>query len=756
MNAKMLIEQLKNRVDLRKKITYWETIPAREARFADFPPDLHSDLVRTLKRRGIRQLYTHQTRAVKKALAGRHWVTVTPTASGKTLCYNLPVLHRILEDPSTRALYIFPTKALASDQMAELNRWIMELDRDIKGFTYDGDTSPAARQAIRQAGQIVVTNPDMLHQAILPHHTKWVKLFENLRFIVIDELHAYRGVFGSHFANVLRRLRRICRHYGSTPQFLLSSATIANPVEFAERLTEESMELVDNNGAPADEKHFVFFNPPVVNHALGIRRSSVLESRVLAAELIKNDVQTIVFARSRVRVEVLLSYLQKQLSGKVRGYRGGYLPRLRREIEQGLRSGEVRGVVSTNALELGIDIGQLQACVICGYPGTIASTWQQAGRAGRREGASITFLVASSNPLDQYVIEHPEYFLRQSPEHALVQPNNLVILVNHIKCAAYELPFEEGETFGVATTGELLDFLAEEGILHRAADRWYWMDQSFPAKEVSLRSAAQENFVIIDISQTGNHQVLGEVDRFSAPTLIHEEAIYLHEGVQYQVEKLDYEEKKAYVRQVDVDYYTDANLAVQLKVLEIEREDQTVIGHYRSMGEVTVNALATIFKKIKFGTHENIGSGPIHLPEEEMHTTAYWLTLDHPDLGAFKQEELQTGLLGLSHGMFQLAPLYLMCDPKDLGVTVQVKAIHSKKPTIFMFDKYPGGVGLSEKLFELHHSLLQIVERHIRSCSCAEGCPSCVGPAGDGGLGGKQLTLNLLGLLLQRTDGDIF
>ncbi|PTX53892.1 DEAD/DEAH box helicase domain-containing protein [Melghirimyces profundicolus] len=748
MNAKMLIDHMKSRVDIRKHVTRWETVPAKPARFAGFPRRLHPDLVEVLRSRGIRELYTHQATAVEKVLEGNNIVTVTPTASGKTLCYNLPVLQRILEEPEARALYIFPTKALAHDQMAELNRLIEAMGRDIKGYTYDGDTPAAARQAIRRAGHIVVTNPDMLHQAVLPHHTKWVKLFENLRYIVIDELHAYRGVFGSHFANVLRRLKRICRHYGSDPQFILSSATIANPQAFAEKLTGSSVTLVDNNGAPTDEKHFVFFNPPVVNPALGIRRSSVLEARRLAEELIRNDVQTIVFARSRVRVEVLLTYLQEVLPGKVRGYRGGYLPTQRRAIEQGLRTGDVRGVVSTNALELGIDIGELEACVICGYPGTIASTWQQAGRAGRRQGASVTFLVASSNPLDQYVIEHPEYFLKQTPEHALVQPDNLVILVNHIKCAAYELPFEEGEEFGVATTKEVLDFLVEERVLHRTGGRWYWMDQSFPAKDISLRSAAQENFIVIDISETGNHRVLGEVDRFSAPTLIHEEAIYLHEGVQYQVEKLDYEEKKAYVRQVDVDYYTDANLAVQLKVLEVEREERDGPNRSKNMGEVTVNALATLFKKIKFNTHENIGSGPIHLPEEEMHTTAYWLTVEEAVADRFNREDLQSGLVGLANVLAHLAPLYLMCDPRDLGVAAQVKAVHNGKPTLFLYDKYPGGVGLSEKLFDLHKELLKTARDHIRRCPCEEGCPSCTGPAVETGSRGKGLTLSLIEELL--------
>jgi DEAD/DEAH box helicase domain-containing protein len=749
MNLEMLVQQWKGRSELAGRITHWEVIPRREARHAPFPAELHPRLREVLERKGIRELYTHQARAVEEVLNGRHVTVVTPTASGKTLCYNLPVLHTLLHDPHARALYLFPTKALAYDQLAGLNEWVDGLGGEIKGYTYDGDTPASTRQAIRRAGQIVITNPDMLHQAILPHHTKWVKLFENLRFVVIDELHVYRGVFGSHFANVLRRLLRICRHYGSNPQFICASATIANPRELAEKLTGQEMVLVDENGAPQGKKHFLFINPPMVNEALGIRRSSLLEARRWAEELLANDIQTIVFARSRMRVEVLLTYLQHSFPGKVRGYRGGYLPHQRREIERGLRSGEIRGVVSTNALELGIDIGQLEACILCGYPGSIAATWQQAGRAGRRQGTSLQLLVASSSPLDQYVIRHPEYFFGRTPEHALIQPDNLIILVQHIKCAAYELPFERGETFGVATTEEILDFLAEERVLCKSGERWYWMDQSFPAKDVSLRTADQENVVIIDISETGHHRVIGEMDRFSAPLHLHEEAIYLHEGVQYQVEKLDWEEKKAYVREVNVDYYTDANLAVGLRVLSVDREEQTPVSR-RGLGEVTVNALVTLFKKIKLFTHENVGSGPVHLPEQEMHTSAYWFTVEHPALAEWRRDNLQTGLVGLAHVLAHLAPLYLLCDPRDIGVLPQVKAVHTQAPTLYVYDRVPGGVGLADKWFELHDQLLALAEEHIASCPCGNGCPSCTGPEEETGEGGKEKTKQLLRFMLQQ------
>ncbi|CAH1195001.1 ATP-dependent RNA helicase SrmB [Paenibacillus plantiphilus] len=740
------LQLLKGQPEIMNNVTHWHTIPPREARSAAMPADIHPSLVEALAGRGVEKLFVHQAEAYRAVREGRNVVTVTPTASGKTLCYNLPVVQSLLENASGRALYLFPTKALAQDQVAELQELAAAMDVDLKTNTYDGDTPPTVRQVIRNAGHIVVTNPDMLHSAILPHHTKWVKLFENIKYIVIDELHSYRGVFGSHVANVIRRLKRICRFYGSNPQFICASATIDNPREHAERLIGEEVALIDNNGAPMGEKHFICYNPPVVNKQLGIRRSSVLETRRLAASLLRQGVQTIVFARSRVRVELLLTYLQELVKDElgtktIRGYRGGYLPKLRREIERGLRSGEIRGVVSTNALELGIDIGQLQACVMNGYPGTIASTWQQSGRAGRRQGTSVTFLVASSNPLDQYMIQNPDFFFNRPPERALIHPDNLLILIDHVKCAAYELPFERGEKFGDEPLEDMLEFLAEEKVLHHAGDRWFWMEQSFPAHGISLRSAAQENFIIID--RTEGSRVLGEVDRFSAPTLIHEEAIYIHEGVQYQVEKLDFPEKKAYVREVDVDYFTDANLAVELKVLHVDKELES--GELlRQYGELTVNAKATIFKKIRLGSHENIGSGPIHLPEEELHTSGYWFSFSEEAASRKSTNDMQQALLGLANVLVHIAPLYLMCDPQDIRVVPQVKAVHTKLPTIYFYDRYPGGIGLSQRLFDVHDKLLLQAKSLIRGCSCLSGCPACVGPIEEVGLLGKSLALDLI------------
>ena len=595
-----LIDQLK----MNENIIHWHEIEPKEARTKEIPMEVDERIRMALHKRGIEKLYTHQYTAFQTVQNGEDIVTVTPTASGKTLCYNLPVLQAIAENPANRALYLFPTKALAQDQKSELNEIIHEMGIDIKSFTYDGDTSPVIRQKVRKAGHIVITNPDMLHSAILPHHTKWVSLFENLKYIVIDELHTYRGVFGSHVANVIRRLKRICKFYGSNPIFICTSATIANPKELAEQLTGNSMTLIDDNGAPSGRKHFVFYNPPIVNKPLNIRKSATVEVNQLAKQFLENNIQTIVFARSRVRVEIILSHLQelvkKELGPKsIRGYRGGYLPKQRREIEKGLREGEILGVVSTNALELGVDIGQLQVCVMTGYPGSVASTWQQAGRAGRRHGEALIIMVASSTPIDQYIVQNPNYFFDRSPEYARINPENLIILVDHLKCAAYELPFREGEPFGPLEIQEILEYLVEERVLHQNGDKFYWANQSFPATNISLRSASQENVVIIDQSDIANVKIIGEMDRFSAMTLLHDEAIYLHQGVQYQVEHLDWEHNKAYVKEVNVEYYTDANLAVQLKVLEI---DKTVNYKYSSIhyGDVTVNMLPTIFKKNSF------------------------------------------------------------------------------------------------------------------------------------------------------------
>ncbi len=733
MNLDQLLARLRGDPDFLRNVTLWHTLPAQPARTVSFPADIDPRLEDALRRRGIEELYTHQAQAYEHARAGHNTVVVTPTASGKTLCYNLPVLQQCLEDPQARALYLFPTKALAQDQMEELHGLIETMGVDIKTYTFDGDTPAPARRTVRSSGHIVVTNPDMLHQGILPHHTGWIQLFENLRYVVIDEVHQYRGVFGSHLANVIRRLRRICRFYGSDPVFLCSSATVANPREHAGRLVGDEVDLVDDNGAPRGEKHLVFYNPPVVNAELGIRRSVIKEAVRLARPFLSTGVQVILFGRSRLRVELLVTYLKQTLRALhkapslARGYRGGYLPHERREIESGLRRGEILAVASTNALELGVDIGRLDVCIMAGYAGTVASTWQQAGRAGRRKGVSIAIVVASSNPLDQYIIEHPHFFLGNSPEAAIIDPDNLAILLSHLKCAAFELPFVENEEFGdQGGTAQILEYLAEHGVLNASGGKWHWIADTYPAEEVSLRSAAIENVVIVDT--TAKRRVIGETDLFSAQLLLHDDAIYIHGGQQYFVDQLDWARKEAYVHQVDVDYYTDAQLKTEIHALDALEREAVVLGE-KAHGEIGLITKATMFKKIKLGSHENIGAGKIHLPELEHHTTSYWWTLPE-DLDERLREEgldLGEGLKGLAHLMGRVAPLYIMADPADLRSVAMLRSPFTGAPTLFLYDVYPGGVGFASKLYSLHPLLLEACAERLEQCPCKQGCPSCVG-----------------------------
>ena len=840
--------------------------PAREAQWAEFPEWIRPELRAAYTAKGIRKLYTHQAAAAEAVHAGKNVVIVTPTASGKTLCYNLPILNAILTDTDTRALYLFPTKALAQDQLAELYDLNQRLDAYEDGqseenrskdrplqtqewpasegralqtqewpasegralqtqerpasegralqsqerlalqgtsrfgvFTYDGDTPTDARKSIREKSHIVLTNPDMLHTGILPHHTRWTRLFENLRYIVVDELHNYRGVFGSHLCNVLRRLRRIAKFYGREPQFICCSATIANPGELASRLIEDDVEVLAENGAPAAEKTFVFYNPPVVNRALGIRRSYINEASRVSQEFLKHDLQTMVFANSRLHTEIILTYLQQanpQTPGKadtIRGYRGGYLPNERREIERGLREGRIRGVVTTSAMELGIDVGSLDSVVMAGYPGTIAATWQRAGRAGRRSGSSCAVLVASSSPLDQFIVRHPDYFFGNTPEHAFIQPDNLEILINHLKCAAFELPIGPQEKFGDVDLRDLCARLAEAGYLHLAGENFHWMHEAYPADTISLRSVTSDNFVIIDI--TGQPLVIGEVDFPSALTTVHEKAIYLHGGQQYHVEHLDFKERKAYVKQVEVDYYTDAIRYTQVRVLEIaatatKSEDSISCDHADmgsssagplqgnhswAHGDVLVRSQVVGFKKIKFFTNENVGAGQLELPENEMHTTSYWITLERALLESlpYTISERQSGMFGLLHALESVATLLLMCDGRDLGTAIgerppaadfeetaalaeagEFKAntrnpwMSGEKefyePNLYLFDAYPGGIGFSEPLFRAHELLVHKTRELIRACPCEQGCPSCVGPAGDLAPRAKEAALAIL------------
>jgi len=803
-------------------VTAVRRIPAVAAEFGPYPEGTDDRLVSALAARGIGQLYTHQAEAFGHVVARRNVVTVTPTASGKTLCYNGPVLNAILQDPSTRALYLFPTKALAQDQLAELHA-LSELvtndsDLEIGVFTYDGDTPADARRAIRGKAHVVLSNPDMLHSGILPHHPRWAKLFENLRFIVIDELHAYRGVFGSHLSNIMRRLRRVCRHYGSDPVIICSSATIANPRELAEGLTGERFELVERSGAPRGEKFFLFVNPPVVNAELGIRRSYLAEARRVSLEFLKHQLQLILFGQSRLAVEILTTYLKDAFHGPpgaadvIRGYRGGYLPNRRREIERGLREGSVRAVVSTNALELGIDIGALDVSVMAGYPGTIAGTWQRAGRAGRRTSRSAAVLVASSAPIDQFVIRNPSYFFDASPEHGLINPDNLHILLDHVKCAAFELPFTDEEQFGGENVQEVLTVLGEEGFVHHSEGQWNWTNESYPADAVSLRSISSDNFVVVDL--TDGERVIAETDFTSAPSTLHEKAIYIVEAQLYQVERLDFEGRKAYVRVVDCDYYTTAITYTKVTILDtfaadrpaeagrhdnrdssvrrqpdaidrrvrlqpdaigrsvrLQPDPDTRLQPIRSHGEVHVVSRVVGFKKIKFYTNENVGSGELDLPEQQMHTSAYWLTIPAAVMASlpFGADDRRDGVVGLAFAMRHVAQLLLMCDGHDIGLSVDGGALErslrtggaaagkpvvASEPDIFIYDNYPGGIGFSRPLYDMHLVLLDRTRELVDGCPCESGCPSCVGPEGDTGPNAKAVASRILATLLSVSTPD--
>lgn len=735
--------------DIAASVVTHRVLPATEARTEAFPGWLDHGLVDALERRGISALYSHQREALDALHEGRNVAIVTPTASGKSLCYNLPVLQDIKEDPAARALYLFPTKALSQDQLAEFRDLAGHARMGLSAAVYDGDTPAPIRAVVREAGQVVVTNPDMLSTAMLPHHTKWFQLFEQLRTIVIDEAHTYRGIFGSHVANVLRRLLRICAHYGSKPRIVCCSATVGNPGELAETLTGRPFQVIDRNGAPQGERHVVVLDPPPIDQRSGIRPGPHHYSYRAALSFLQSGRQTIVFGRARVAVELLLSSLREAMRDgrgpieRIRGYRSGYLPSERRAIEAGLRSGDVLGVVSTNALELGIDIGHLDASILAGYPGTIAGTWQQMGRSGRRGEPSVSVLVAGAGALDRYVATHPDYLFEATPEEARLDPDNVHILLAHLRAAAFELPFEPGEHFGASAADDLLEFLAEEGHVRQADDgRWYWASENFPASEINLRIAAPENVLIIDTGPE-RPRVLGEVDLFAARVLVHEKAIYLHDSRQYHVDKLDWEERKALVRPVDSDYYTQAELAVTLKPLEAFDTSPGPIAS-RNHGEVMVSSIATIFKKLKLDTHENVGWGSIHLPEMELHTTAWWLALDPTAFAGWRRDELDAALVGAGRALQTVASVLLMSDPRDLGMVAQVQSPHAQRPVVYLWEAVPAGVGLSPRLFDRTGELVGGALTLVGDCDCAVGCPACVGPRGESQLNGRALAMRLL------------
>ncbi len=821
--------------EIADNIVAWHATPPKPAEFAPIPADLHPAVAAGLRAAGIHQLYTHQAEALRYARRGENVVVVTSTASGKTLCYNLPVLDRLAVDARARALYLFPTKALAQDQHKGLEGLVAEICQPGRGAagpirvaTYDGDTPPGRRLLIRSQSRLVITNPDMVHTGILPHHTLWVELFRNLHYVVLDEIHTYRGVFGSHVANVLRRLRRIAAFYGSYPQFILTSATIANPLELGERLIEAPLQRVDRDGAPHGPRHFLLYNPPVVDRDLGIRKSALMEGVRLADELRKRHIQTILFGRSRRSVEIVLNYLRQRAESspdEIRGYRSGYLAAERREIERGLREGEIRAVVATTALELGIDIGGMDASLLVGYPGTIAATLQQAGRAGRKTATALSILVATADPLDQFLAHHPDYFFDRSPEQALINPDNLLILLEHLRCAAFELPFNRGEGFGRVELSQVLQFLQvleDAGELHATGERFFWMADQYPADRVSLRSASPQSVLLQDETD-GERHTIGEVDLESATWLAHPQAVYLHDGLSYLVEDLDLEHGTARLKRTETDYFTEPrrDTTVELSALTAQAP---AAGGWRSYGEIVVTTQVTGFRKVRWYTHEQLGGGQVDLPPSQLHTTGYWLSVGdetverlrsqgmwlndandygpdwpqirdrvrardgyrcqvcgQPELGrqhhvhhktpfrTFASPQLanrldnlvtlcpachrvaetavrmRSGLAGLGHVLSQLAPLFLMCDSRDIGVHSDPQSpLAEGKPVVVIYDEVPAGIGFSEKLFEIHAELLERSLALVRECGCADGCPSCVGPAGENGEGGKGETVALL------------
>ena len=742
--------------------------PSHDATTRRMPKHLAPQLRRALEDRGITQLYSHQAEAISAARRGRHVVIATPTASGKSLCFHLPVLQALSEDPTASALFLYPTKALSRDQEHALRELITDAKLGVAATVYDGDTPGDARRLARERCRIVLTNPDMLHAGILPNHTKWVSTFQGLRYVVLDELHTYRGVFGSHMAHVIARLKRIARFHGADPVFITATATIGNPKAHAARLIgtdENQIELVDRSGAPRASRRLFVYNPPIVNEELGIRASALKQSVNLASDLVRAKVPTIVFGPSRNSVEVMLKYLRARV-GDVAGadaimaYRGGYLPDKRRQIEAGLRDGRILCVVATNALELGIDIGDLDAVICAGYPGSVAATWQRFGRAGRRGDSSIGVLVCTSSPLDQYLARDPSYLIGAPAEEARIDPDNVEVLVQHLKCATFEAPFEiagaglrpahpeaaEGDGYGALSpdsTRDALDYLSQHGLVHDNEGVFHWSGEAFPANHVSLRNIGWDNFVIIDVA---TDRSIAELDWRAAHTMLHEQAIYQHDAEQFQVERLDFENHKAFVRKVAPDYFTTALTYRTVQVID-EAKTSTAGLARTGLGDVKVEEKVTGYKKIKFFTHENAGYGDVHLPEMQMHTTAFWLTVPEDVLERMDAPRAVVidGLRGLGRALETVSTLALMCDPRDVGQTLGDGGAPGGKtlspgrdpfggrmggfdPTIFLFDALPGGVGLAPRIFDRAVELLGRARALMEGCRCEHGCPACVGP----------------------------
>jgi len=740
-----VLARWRNDKQTARSIVLDHRVDAVPGRYTPIPDELAPQVAEALRKRGVEKLYQHQAEAFLLSRAGRDVVIATPTASGKSLCYNLPILDAMVRAPDTRAMYLFPTKALSRDQEEAVRALLGESGLSQGAVTYDGDTPGDARRAARERSGVLITNPDMLHSGILPHHAAWARFFANLRYVVIDELHTYRGVFGSHLSNLVRRLERVAQFHGSKLQFIFASATIGNPREHASRLSGRDVALVGESGAPTGQKHVLMYNPPIVNAEIGIRQSAVKAAVKLAHDLVSADVTTIVFGQSRNQVEVMLKYMRDRINhlggdpSVVMGYRGGYLPDERRRIERDLRAGTIKCVVATSALELGIDIGSLDAVICTGYPGSIADLWQRFGRAGRRFGDSLAVLITNSTPLDQFLARDPSYVTGAPIEMARIDPDNLDILLSHLKCAAFELPFETSEPFGdvpLDAVSDALGFLAENRVLmpvtgQKGKTLFHWSSDAYPANAISLRSYGWDNTVIIDIEKT---RTIAEMDWVSTHTMLHEQAIYQHDGEQYQVEKLDLPNHKAFVRKVEPDYYTTAMTHTKVQVLA---EDSSVeMSMLRvGLGDVDVIEKVVGYKKIKFHTHENVGYGEVMLPEMQKPTVSLWMIFPATLINAQKAPRAVVidALRGLGNAMHTVAAIGLMIDPRDLGRTL----VDGKEsggpaadfdPTLYIYDQIAGGVGLAPRLFEERETLLRRARTLLAGCECADGCPSCVGP----------------------------
>jgi DEAD/DEAH box helicase domain-containing protein len=726
------------------RVVHVERLPPRPPRFADPARPLPDPLVRALEAMGIRRLYTHQAQALDLVRGGQSVVVTTRTASGKTLCYNLPVLETLLADPKARALYLFPTKALAQDQLDSLRAFGLP----VRCGVYDGDTPPSERARIREEAQVVLTNPDMLHVGILPQHGRWVRLFRGLRYVVLDDLHVYRGVFGSHVAGVLRRLRRVCRAYGVDPRFVCTSATLANPGEFAERILGLPVAVVDDDGAPQGTRWFVLWNPPPVRG--GGRRSPYRDASWLVRWLASRGVRTIVFTQARRVTELVYRYAvttSPELAHKLRAYRAGYLPEERREIERALFSGELVGVVSTSALELGIDVGGLDAAVLVGYPGSVASTWQRAGRAGRSGADSLAVLIALEDALDQYLVRHPAYLFQRPVEAASVDPANPYVLTSQLRCAAAELPLreEDFQLFGEPARA-VVQVLAEAGELAPDRGRWTWRGVRYPASQVGIRTASEARYTIVD-EERGT---LGTVDEARAFEQVHPGAVYLHQGETYVVRALDLEGKVARVRRREVDYYTEPRTVTDLEIRAV-RARRPLGPTEAYLAEVEVTTQVVGYARKHLAGDQVLSVEPLVLPAQTLSTVAVGFHVPQEVATAVGHETLPGALHAAEHASIGLLPLFALCDRWDLGGVSYPLHPQTGLPSVFVYDGYPGGVGIAERGFEVLEAWLRATWDAVRGCPCEGGCPSCVQSpkCGNGNQPlDKEAAVRLLGLLL--------